>query len=132
MSEITNLPVAPEFTTTLEEKAVATLIECLNKLDAPKAVIGLVNDIYSLGYYRAMCAENPEFLTGDCPSFDAAGAVVETVNHLAEVGAIFEGAYSESFPRKGTLLDKSQPINRQPTGNWVVPAPVAEFCENGA
>jgi hypothetical protein len=109
-----NLPIAPEFVEILQEQVGETLLDCLDKLKAPSELIDLVNDLWGLGYYLQMRYQNPGCLSGENQSFDGAGAVIASLNHLAAVGAVFHSGYSYSLPRPGTLLAPLAPHQLPP------------------
>jgi hypothetical protein len=99
-----SLPVAPEFVDMLREQVHDTLHKCLAKMDAPKEVSDLVGDLESLAYYWKMICVSPESLTGDFPAFDIMDVTIGSINDIAAVGGTFDGKYSVSIPRQGTLL----------------------------
>jgi len=101
MSDLSVLPVAPEFTEILTENAVATLIDYLRETNAPPAILDLTRHIENLGYYLAECYRAPEILMRDRKDrIDIEEIVVETINAIALSGGTFKGPTGESQPRQ--------------------------------
>lgn len=101
MSDLSVLPVAPEFTDTLCESAVKTLIEYLTINNVPQSIINLAQNIADLGYYQAECYRAPETLLRERNDrLDIEMITIETINLIAANGGEFKGPWSTSVPRE--------------------------------
>lgn len=107
MSDLSSLPVAPEFVEVLSETAAKTATDYLESIHAPEHVVELVRLIGELGYYVAECYRNPSALAGDRKDrFDIETVTVESVNAIAKCGGIFCGPFLDSQPRETAKLVK--------------------------
>ena len=95
--------VAVEFVENLQENAYVTLKKCLNKLDAPKAVLRLAESVYDMSYYLKEANDHPERFSPE--GFDIQNVIIETVNDIADMGGVFGTSETVGVPRKGSMLD---------------------------
>jgi hypothetical protein len=101
VSDLTSLPVAPEFVGILNDNAVTTALDLLRKMNAPEALVKLVGNIHELGYYLEACYRYPETLNRDrADRFDVETVVIETVNAIVECGGVFHDGQSFTMPRE--------------------------------
>lgn len=100
MSETTVLPVAQEFTESLGETAVETLLAYLQETNAPDSIIQLTRNIETLGYYLAESYRDPEqFQREPKDRLDIEFITIETINLVAACGGVFRGPNSATLPR---------------------------------
>jgi len=101
MSDLSVLPVAPEFTESLGETAVETLLEYLKDTNAPDSILQLTRNIETLGYYLAECYRAPEQLQRDRKDrLDIEEVMVETINLIAACGGVFRSPNGHTQPRE--------------------------------
>ena len=101
MSDLNSLPVPPEFVESLQETALKTALDCLERLDLPQEVVALVKGINDLSFYVAECYRNPDTLVRDRNDrFDIEGVVIGSIDAIARAGGVFQGAFTTSAPRK--------------------------------
>ena len=101
MSDLSSLPVAPEFAGVLSETAIDTALEYLKALHVPDVAIDLVRNIYELGYYQKECYANPTGLLVERKDrFDIETVLIETINCVIECGGTFKGPWMDSQPRE--------------------------------
>jgi hypothetical protein len=101
VSDLSSLPVAPEFVEMLAENASETALEYLEKMGAPESVLSLIRSIGELHYYVTECYRHPEFMKRDrSDRFDIENVVIAGVNAVAECGGSFHGKYDYTLPRE--------------------------------
>ena len=109
MSDLTSLPVAPEFVEVLEDTASKTVVEYLIRTKAPDVIIQLVRNIADLDYYLIECQTHPEYFQGERRDrFDIEGLVIESVNAIVRSGGEFHGPYLNSVVREVPLPVKAK------------------------
>lgn len=100
MSDLSVLPVAPEFTESLGEAAVETLLEYLKETNAPDSILQLTRNIETLGYYLAECYRSPEqFQREPKDRLDIEFITIETINLVAVCGGVFRSPNGHTKPR---------------------------------
>lgn len=88
-------PVPPQFAEILAETAHQTAIEYLQRIEAPKPLIDLINGIYALDFYIMDCYKNPaEEMNGH----DIENFTIETIQAIVACGGTFRGPLSDSQP----------------------------------
>lgn len=105
-SDLNSLPVPPEFISALAENATQTALTYLEKTQAPKELIQLVENIHNFGYYLEVCYRDPQSLTGDPRHrLGIEEMVIEAVNAIAKLGGEFQAPSGSTIARESVSTE---------------------------